>query len=560
MTNNCNGINTVVSEMSLYDGIKEEKACSFQERKEDVFQLQKQSLHHEHQHEQQHEHEHEHQQRQPLKPLNGYGSEGESQQDENENETQPKEKTKEKNASHDDDDDDDDEEKAELLELRKRLDCLRKRRRRIQQSTRIDCLHHQELLLKRLNARKRDRSQSVDEYVSAWKERDSIALFLECSKRWNVVNDCFSIWIDGKSSAFATINGCRLGVEAAPLPSELLLSSAAHQQRWGQQGQPETTKSNNGTATGKWVISGTNNANATTNGNRKNAMSPPRRGILGLFGSNNDSANNTIANKGFQKGSTVPRTILEPPIRVPWMEINAALGHACLLLKILQESFSKKAGEGMKFTHELHPMGATSKIGIRFGAPGSGNGVLAAAAGLGSILSNGNNNNNNTNNTENNAVPVVYNFFFEEDSGFSFFKKNTRNFNWALQAFVQCIAEAAAQQADKTIAIPHIIQHKKAKSANNSNNNSSSIDNSANYLNGGEWTIGGLSICYPSQLQTTAGGNPMTGEGGHAAARNATTTSAMSSSSAALEWTRACRFLLTDLKWLVAYAAKHVDR
>jgi len=336
-----------------------------------------------------------------------------------------------------------------------------------------------------------------------------------------------------------------------------LISSAAHQQR-GQQGQPETTKSNNGTGTGKWVISGTNNANATTNGNRKNAMSPPRRGILGLFGSNNDSANNTIANNGSEKGSTIPGTLLEPPIRVPWMEINAALGHACLLLKILQESFPKKVGEGMKFTHELHPMGATSKIGIRFGAPGSSTGVLAAAAGLGSILSNGNSNNNNNNITENNAVPVVYNLFFEEDSGFSFFKKNARNFNWALQAFVQCIAEAAAQQADKTIAIPHIIQHKTAKIANSNNNYS--IDNSANYLNGGEWTIGGLSICYPSQLQTTAGGNAMAGEGGPAAARNATSTSAMSSSSAALEWTRACRFLLTDLKWLVAYAAKHVDR
>jgi hypothetical protein len=533
INNNNNNNNTVVSEMSLYDGIKEEKACSFQEREEDVYQLQKQQQH-----------------QQQFKPLNGYRSGCESQQNEN----QPKEKTQEKNLSHDEEEEEEQQQQqeTELLELRKRLECLRKRRRRIQQSTRIECIHQQDLLLKRLNARKRNRTQIVDEYVSAWKERDSVALFLDCAKRWNVLNDCFSIWIDGKS-AFATINGCRLGAEAASLPSELLISAQRGQ------GQPKTKSNNgNGNGNGKWVISATNNANATTNGNRKKAMSPHRRGILGLFGSN-DSANNNIANTVSEKGSTIPATILEPPIRVPFMEINAALGHACLLLKILQESFSKKAGEGMKFTHELHPMGATSKIGIRFGSPGSGAGVLAAAAGFGSILSNGNNNNNNS---ENDVAPVVYNLFFEEDSGFSFFKKNARNFNWALQAFVQCIAEAAAQQADKTIAIPHIIQHKKATSASKiANNNNNSIDNSANYLNGGEWTIGGLSICYPSQLQTAAGGNPMAGEGGlglaAAAARNATT-SAMSL--AALEWTRACRFLLTDLKWLVAYAAKHVDR
>ena len=27
-----------------------------------------------------------------------------------------------------------------------------------------------------------------------------------------------------------------------------------------------------------------------------------------------------------------------------------------------------------------------------------------------------------------------------------------------------------------------------------------------------------------------------------------------------VDWTRACKYLLTDLKWLVAYIAKHVQR
>lgn len=499
MTDNCaqkgveKHISDVMDEMSLFD---EKKAVSFQEREEDACQLRPQSIDH------------------GLKPLceNGH-------------------KKPENSSSVDDE-----QEEKELLELRKRLDQLRKRRRRIQQSARIECVNQQELLSRRLNARRRHRNQIVDEYLSAWKGRDSVALFLNCSKRWNVLNDCFSIWIDGKS-AFATINGCRLGAEAASLPTELLI---------GARGQSEAK------STGKWVNSATNNG--STNGNRRNATSPPRRSILGLFGSN-DSSNNL--NDLSENGSAAP-AILEP-IRVPWLEVNAALGHACLLLKVLQESFSKKGGNAMKLTHELHPMGATSKIGIRFGSPATG--VLAAAAGLGNILSNGNGNNH-----ENDAAmtftsaPVIYNLFFEEASGFSFFKNNARNFNWALQAFLQCVAEAAAQQADKTIAIPHVIQHKKPTSASKANNgNNGNVDNSANYLNGGEWTIGGLSICYPSQQQGTATGNTSSAEGGKGlnGARN---TNASATGSAALEWTRACRFLLTDLKWLVAYAAKHVDR
>jgi len=470
-----------------------EKAVSFQEREEDGYQLQEQLL------------------CQQFKPMYEYGC--------NSEQNQQKEKIEEKDPSHVEAD-------KELLELRKRLDYLRKRRRRIQQSLEVECTNQRNLLLKRLNARRRDRNEMVDNYLSVWKGRDSVALFLDCAKRWNVLNDCFYIGIDGKS-AFATINGCRLGAEAVSLPTELLIAA---------KGQPEIKCS------GKWVTSATNIA--TTNGNRGNVNSPARRSILGLFGSN-DSRNNS--NNLPEKGLTVP--IFSGPIRVPWLEVNAALGHACLLLKTLKESFSKKGGNGMKFTHELHPMGATSKIGIRFGSLGSGTGVLAAAAGFGSILSNG-----NSNNIENDAaIPVIYNLFFEETSGFSFFKNNARNFNWALQAFLQCIAEAAAQQADKTIAIPHVIHHKKTASASNTSNNGS-IDNSANYLNGGEWTIGGLSICCPSQQLTAAAGE---GGRGLTVARN---TIMLARSPAALEWTRACRFLLTDLKWLVAYAAKHVDR
>ena len=492
MTNNCNGvernIDAMIGEMSLFDGMKEEKAVSLLEREEDSCQLKEQLL------------------PKDFQPLYEHQS--------NSHQNPSKEETEDLHEQHEN----------ELIALRNRLDSLRKRRRRIQQAARIECINQQELLLKRLNTRRRQRNQVVDDYLSVWKGRDTIAMFLDCAKRWNVLNDCFSIWIDGKS-AFATINGCRLGAEAASLPSELLIAG---------RGKPEPRRS------GKWVTSA--RSNAITNATGQNTNSPPRRKILGLFGSS-ENANN--ASNPLEKTSVIP-TILEP-VRVPWLEINAALGHACLLLKILQESSSKKGGDGVKFSHELHPMGATSKIGIRFGSANSGAGVLVAAAGLGSILSNGNSNHNEHGTAILTSSPVIYNLFFEEASGFSFFKNNNRNFNWALQAFLQCIAEAAAQQADKTIAVPHVIRHKKASGSNNNDN--LSIDNSSNYLNGGEWTIGGLSICYPSVV----------GEGGNGS--NATKNASPSATStAALEWTRACRFLLTDLKWLVAYGAKHIDR
>mmetsp|Transcript_25873 Transcript_25873/g.29046 ORF Transcript_25873/g.29046 Transcript_25873/m.29046 type:complete len:159 (+) Transcript_25873:351-827(+) len=155
-------------------------------------------------------------------------------------------------------------------------------------------------------------------------------------------------------------------------------------------------------------------------------------------------------------------------------------------------------------------------------------------------------------------------YFLKNLLDLAFFKNNVRNFNWTLQAFLQCIAEAAEQQKDKTIAIPHVIRHNKRSSesnnnGSNSNSNSNSSNtftnktnnnNSMNDLNGGEWTIGGLSICYPTQQQVAAAaGNNYRGGGDN----NGITTA----SSGMFEWTRACKYLLTDLKWLVAYAAKH---
>ena len=91
------------------------------------------------------------------------------------------------------------------------------------------------------------------------------------------------------------------------------------------------------------------------------------------------------------------------------------------------------------------------------------------------------------------------------DDNFHFFGK--RNFNIALTGLGRCLAEAEeiVQERDRTIALPH------------------AIDASIR----GEMTIGGLPIAY--------------GPDGE-------------------QWTRAMKYLLTDVKWLVAFTTKHIDR
>lgn len=198
----------------------------------------------------------------------------------------------------------------------------------------------------------------------------------------------------------------------------------------------------------------------------------------------------------------------------------------------------------MTFTHELYPMGTTSKIGIRF--------------------------------EDDDATTVLYNLFYEDSAsssfasasaGFgvgrlsSFFQnKNMHNFNLALQAFVHCVAEAAQyqHQQDKTLSLPHPIRH---EMTHNSTPGAIVVGDGTNALNGGDWTIGGLSMCYPSAAAVAAaatgrqasGNNTKHAEQEHAREGNG-------EDGVFVDWTRACKYLLTDLKWLVAYTAKHVQR
>ena len=102
------------------------------------------------------------------------------------------------------------------------------------------------------------------------------------------------------------------------------------------------------------------------------------------------------------------------------------------------------------------------------------------------------------------AVPTVYNLY--SDDRFSFFGK--RSFNKALQGLLRCLLDAGETiiKRDKTMEYPYPITE----------------DTTI-----GELAIGGLSINYGTDAE---------------------------------RWTRALKYLLTDLKWLVAFVMKHAER
>ena len=115
---------------------------------------------------------------------------------------------------------------------------------------------------------------------------------------------------------------------------------------------------------------------------------------------------------------------------------------------------------------------------------------------------------------------ILYNLCYDEDSFVGTFLQmgRYRNFNTALSGLFMCLREAAeaASERDKAIVLPHPIQ-----------------------VNGVEIMIGGLPITYGVTGRISVTNNSVPdGE----------------------QWTRAMKYFLTDLKWLVTYTTKHIDR
>jgi len=220
---------------------------------------------------------------------------------------------------------------------------------------------------------------------------------------------------------------------------------------------------------------------------------------------------------------------------IPWTEINSALGQIVFLLYTLQHTpFSNITFR----KHALQPLGSASKIGFMKKSssssmtnpqPHPGRRRITALA---SYYTPQQLQEQKRHQEEIAARDDIswYNLHHYEENGslltIGYYAR--RNFNIALEGLLYCIAEAflVVEKRDMALAAPYVISvgglvvgagASKIKGGGGSSSGSS-----------GEATVGGLPVAY----------DPSEGE----------------------RWTAVCKYLLTDLKWLIAYAAKHLDR
>ena len=202
--------------------------------------------------------------------------------------------------------------------------------------------------------------------------------------------------------------------------------------------------------------------------------------------------------------------------KVPWTEINAALGHVVLLLDLLVDRC------GWTITHQLVPMASASQIGIRrpvrtlFGTINAHHPPLL-------------------------QPPVFTNLYYCEEGSFSLFKGSAlRQFHIGLGALLECVVEIA--QSDKTIVLPHAICLPTGtimtSTLSSSSSSTTTLVDGSNNKNTNTTSSPATTSTTNTTTITTIGGVPMVfGE--------------------TADFTRACKYLLTDVKWLVAYAVKH---
>jgi len=314
--------------------------------------------------------------------------------------------------------------------LRAKILEIRKERAEIRRESEI-VNNHSTAVFQQRNSAEADHTGAFSRYRSATSGRASAEAQLAALRTLDVTNDCFHIWHRGP---YGTINGLRLGTDISPASS---LSAGGGGGGQGSAG----------------------NASSDGGGGAFDLSSMVAGAAASFFSDQNTSSsgggNNNIAFVSF---------------KVPWSETNAAIGQVVLLLSVLQ----KKPNSGIVFkTHELIPLGACSKVGVRH--------------------------------TDGRAT-TEYGLFYSDES-FSFFGK--RNFNTALGGLFYCLKDVinVAARRDRTLTLPHEVIIPSGR---------------------GEITIGGLPIAFD-------------GSNGES-------------------WSKAMKYLLTDLKWLVAFTTKHTDR
>ena len=389
-------------------------------------------------------------------------------------------------------------EKSQLIQ---QLNSLRRKRAHLEQN--ISPILSQQLNEWNLRLSSSQHSHQIAlstlEEVSAkkiWYEEE-----YQLSNKWHVLGDVFLIWHRGP---FGTINGFRLGKSAVTIVG-LVKKSA----RSGGGSQDNARQTGGGSSLFSW--------GATPDNNGK---TPASHAV--------QTSNNVAANNGNNKINNSNATTSPEKVIIPWNEINSALGQIVFLLYTLQNA----PYSGISFQkHILQPCGSASKIGVLKKTtdqqPRNERRRITALTAY----------YNNTTSTTNNASSTLgdvtwYNLHHYEENGslLSMGYYARRNFNTALEGLLYCIAEAflVVEQRDMALAAPYIMKVDGlvvGKDIIHGNNQSGMVRSPTK---DGEVSVGGLPLTY----------DPAAGE----------------------QWTVVCKYLLTNLKWLVAYGAKHVDR
>lgn len=336
--------------------------------------------------------------------------------------------------------------------------------------------------------------------------------------RWHVLSDTFFIWHKGP---FGTISGIRLGRSAVTMIGLVKkCTGSGNNSTSGQVANATTSLSIFSWGSSEQAVSSHDAVNATTQSIPHTATS-------------SNSSNTRNSNMDSEK------------VIVPWSEINSALGQIVNLLYTLQNiPFS-----GISFRkYVLQPCGSFSKIGLlkrnvtqtTASSPQRPKNERRRITALTAYLDTDNNNPSAAATKTDDKIQIHskpisnpkpaplphevtwFNLHHYEENGsmLSLGYYARRNFNTALEALLYCIAETClvVEKRDMALAAPYTMRVDGlvvGKDAYLEGNDSKSD---------GEATVSGLPFSY----------DPGEGE----------------------RWTLASKYLITNLKWVLAYAVK----
>lgn len=307
-------------------------------------------------------------------------------------------------------------------ELSRQLATIQRRRRQVNELRQQVCSEKKQALQEQLNYASFLQEQALLDYQSALYRNQKHKNLCQLARQWSSWTDSFHISHRG---AFGTINGLRLGAEALALQN------------------PSTEE-------------GFEDRTTTHSPSNNTAPTPlprlPFSFLLPDNPNNNSNNNNNGSNSGHNSAATTSATpSARPMIKVPWVEINGALGHVALLLVTMQERL-QSIDATFCFRHVIKPQGSTSQIGI-----------LRRTA-------------NSSSRDTNQAVVSAWYPLYSDDTSFPFVLMGKRNFQTALQCLVECVVDAAQaiEKYDRTIVLPYPMEQRQHH----------------------PWTVGGSSIQY----------------------------------------------------------------